>query len=149
MGQIVVVLLGFAWTVITYFVVPIMILENAAPFTALKKSGSMLKTTWGERIIAGISVSMATGLLMLIGFIPLAIGIACLVGGFFLLASPAFMVAVLFWLCIAIISTTLTGIFNTALYIYASTGVVPNGFSPEYIQGAFAQKNQNKLFNRM
>ena len=147
-GQIVIGLLGFAWTVITYFVVPIIIIEDASPFAALKKSGGMLKTTWGERIIAGISVSMATGLLMLIGLIPVAIGVACIIGGLYILAIPAFVLAVVFWLCLAIVSTTLTGIFNTALYIYASTGVVPNGFSPEYIQGAFAPKPASKIFGR-
>jgi Family of unknown function (DUF6159) len=147
-GQIVIGLLGFVWTVITYFVVPIIVIEDASPFAALKKSGSMLKTTWGERIIAGISVSMATGVLFLIGLVPVAVGVACLVGGLYVLAIPAFVLAVVFWLCLAIVSTTLTGIFNTALYIYASTGVVPQGFSADHIKGAFAPKPASRVFGR-
>ena len=147
-GQIVIGILGFAWTVITYFVVPIIVLEDASPFAALKKSGGMLKTTWGEQIIAGISISMATGLLGLIGVIPVIIGVACLIGGLYILAIPAFLLAVVYWICLAIVSTTLTGIFNTALYVYASKGVVPNGFSAEYIQGAFAPKPASKIFGR-
>ncbi len=147
-GQIVIGLLGFAWTLITYFVVPIIVLEDAAPFSALKKSGGMLKRTWGEQIIAGISISFATGMLGLIGVIPIVAGVACLIGGFYILAIPMFMLAVIFWLCLAIVSATLTGIFNTALYVYASTGIVPNGFSPDYIQGAFAPKPASKIFGR-
>ncbi|HEY3782964.1 MAG TPA: DUF6159 family protein [Fimbriimonadaceae bacterium] len=147
-GRIVIGLLGMAWTVITYFVVPLIVLEDAAPFAALKKSGLMLKTTWGEQVIAGFSISMAMGVLTLIGLLPLGIGIAAIVGGIYFLAVPMFLLAVIYWICVAILSTTLTGIFNTALYVYASTGAVPQGFSSDYIQGAFAPKPARKIFGR-
>ena len=147
-GQIIVGLLGAVWTVVTYFVVPIIIFENAAPFGAIKKSGGMLKTTWGERIIGGVSIGMATGVLSLIGFAFIVAAVAVAISGAILLAIPFVVLAVMYWLALAIFSTTLTGIFQTALYVYASSGQVPQGFSAENIQGAFMQKPQKGVFGK-
>jgi len=39
-----------------------------------------------------------------------------------------------------VMSAALSGIFRTALYLYATEGRTPEGFTPEYVQHAFAAK---------
>ena len=49
---------------------------------------------------------------------------------------------------LGILGASLTGIFAAALYNYARTGTVPQGFSPEVIAGAFEPKAAGGLFSR-
>lgn len=55
LGQIVVGLIGIAWSIATFFVVPVIAYEDVGPIEALKRSGSMMKEKWGESIGANFS----------------------------------------------------------------------------------------------
>jgi len=46
-GRIVAGLLGLAWSVVSFLVVPILVVEKKGPMTALKDSTVLLKKTWG------------------------------------------------------------------------------------------------------
>ena len=65
-GQIVVNLIGLAWTVSTFLVVPVLVHQNVGPIDAVKESASMLKKTWGENIIANAGM----GLVFMLLYIP-------------------------------------------------------------------------------
>jgi hypothetical protein len=148
-GQIVVGLLGMVWSLATFFVVPLLIVERQTAFKALKGSGSMLKRTWGEQIIGNAGIGMAIGLLMLLGFIPIAIGVAVAIQTeIFVPLIVGSLVAVAYWLILGTISAALAGIYQTALYMYASTGTAPSNFSPEFIQQAFVPKPERKFFGK-
>jgi len=47
---------------------------------------------------------------------------------------------VLYWLILAVVSSALSAIYRTGLYLYASQGRTPTGFTPEYVEHAFAPK---------
>jgi uncharacterized protein DUF6159 len=47
-GQIVAGLLGMAWTIASFFVVPILVIENKNPIAALKDSVALFKTDLGR-----------------------------------------------------------------------------------------------------
>ncbi|HEY1787090.1 MAG TPA: DUF6159 family protein, partial [Verrucomicrobiae bacterium] len=46
-AQIIAGLLGMAWTLMTFLVVPILVIENKNPIAALQESTVLLKKTWG------------------------------------------------------------------------------------------------------
>jgi hypothetical protein len=48
-GKIITSILGFAWTLISYFVIPIIVFEDKNPIEALKKSKELIGKTWGVR----------------------------------------------------------------------------------------------------
>ena len=52
---ILVSLLQTAWAYITFFVIPILVVERVGPITAIRHSGSLLKRTWGEQLTASFS----------------------------------------------------------------------------------------------
>ncbi len=53
---------------------------------------------------------------------------------------------VVYWIALSVVSAALSGIFRTALYLYATEGRTPAGFTPDYVQNAFAQKKAASSF---
>jgi hypothetical protein len=140
LGQIVIGLIGAAWTMLTFFVVPIIVIEQLGPFAAIKRSASLLTDTWGESVSSTFSLRLITFLLSLLGVLPI-------VGGGFLLANqmaaigiPLLLVGVLILLAISLISSALNSIILAALYIYAVEGRTADNFDPALIEHAFASK---------
>ena len=134
-GRIVAGILGMAWTMVSFFVVPILVIENKGPMAALKDSTGLLKKTWGEQVTSSFSF----GLLFMLLALP-AFGLIVL--GFFLGHAVALFacigVAVIYLLGLALVQSALQSIFQTALYLYARDGQVPAGFSAEVLKGALS-----------
>lgn len=137
LGRIIGGLFGAAWNVVTFLSVPIIIFEDVGPITALKRSGHLLKQTWGENLMAQIGL----GLIGLIAFIPGAIVIGLgIAAGDMLVTIPLVAVgAVLLAVAISIVSA-LSGIYRTALYRYAVDGHVPDAFASTDMEHAFGQR---------
>jgi hypothetical protein len=142
-GRIVISLIGFAWTVATYLVVPVLAAEEIGPIDAVKRSAQLLKRTWGEQLVGNAGVNAVFGLIMfgvfLVG-IPLII-LAALSQSMVLLGLAVLLV-VLAALALGVISSTLTGIYSAAVYQYAADGVIGGPFSPEMVQSAFRTKKK-------
>ncbi len=142
LGRVVVGLVGMAWTLVTFLVLPILVIEGTGVKDALTRSASAFRRTWGENVVgnAGIglvsAVAVFAGLLVaaLIGAAGVATGLAALV----VLAVVAF---VLWVLVVSVFSAALSGVFQTALYRFAVLGEEPHGFSNDQIAGAFRQRS--------
>ena len=136
-GQIVASLLGMAWTVISFLVVPIMVIDKKGPITALKESTTLLKKTWGEQLISNFSYGLIFFLLGIPAFL-------LIVPGFFIGTVTAIIIciglAVIYLIVLALIESTLQAIFRAALYLYARDGQVPAGFQTDLLQNAIAQR---------
>ena len=136
-GQIVLSLVGAAWSLVTYFVIPVMIFEEKGAFPAIKESASLFRKTWGESIVGQVSITIVFVLLGMIGLIPVAIA---LLSG----SSPIFIVLLAVFLIyiavLMVIGSGLQGIYNTALYLYATSGTVPQAYTKEIVENAFVPK---------
>ena len=133
-GQIVAGLLGMAWTLMTFLVVPILVIEDKNPIAALQESTGLLKRTWGEQLVGNFSFS---GIFLLLA-LP-AVGLIIL--GFTLGSTIALVacvgLAVVYLILLSLIHSALQAIFQTALYLYARDGVAPAGFQSEVLATAF------------
>ena len=132
MAGIVAGLLGMAWTIVSFLVVPILVVENKGPIAALKDSTALLKKTWGEQLASNFSFGMIFFLLAIPAFGLILLGIH--LGGVALMACIG--VAVIYLIVLALIQSALQAIFQTALYLYARDGQVPEGFHAEVLEGA-------------
>ncbi|HEY3419862.1 MAG TPA: DUF6159 family protein [Methanomassiliicoccales archaeon] len=130
-GRIIVGMIGFAWSVATYFVVPIIAFEQVGPIKAIKRSASVLKSSWGEALISNLGIGLIFFLLALVGFVPLIIGIV--IGGVFAIVT-GIIIAVLYWLCLAVLATAVSGVLLTALYRYGTTGKLSEYYSEQVLQ---------------
>lgn len=140
-GRIVVGLIGMVWTIATYLVVPVLAAEGVGPVDAVKRSVELLRKGWGEGLVGGMGLGFA-GFLLMLPAIALLIATIAVAASMQSMAG-AIVFGVLFIVyCLAqsIVISTLRQIFISALYVYASEGNVPGGFSPVVIEGAFTRK---------
>jgi hypothetical protein len=141
-GQFVSAILGTAWTVITYFVVPVLVVEKVGPFQAIRRSLEILKKAWGEALVGGIGLGLFKFLLLLPGFLLLIGGVAL---GIYLqslvVGAVGVSLAILYLLLFAAVGAALDTIFLGALYQYATFSRVPQGFNEAEMRSAFRSKN--------
>ncbi|PYU76222.1 MAG: hypothetical protein DMG49_01780 [Acidobacteria bacterium] len=137
-GRIIMRIIGIAWTLACYFVVPVLAFEDLTPIDAVKRSAKLFRDTWGEKVVGGFSLSMVSLVLMLPG-IGLVIAAAFLAGINGMLVGLLLMV--LYFLLLAVFMSAVGGIFNAALYRYACFKQAPPAFSPELIASAWAPKS--------
>lgn len=121
--------LAVAWTLITYLIVPVIILEDRTTYDSIQRSGELFRKRWGEQIVGDFGF----GLLNFILTIP-ALMIGLLVFKFD--RALAIIVVVWYVLILAAITTAVKGVFTVVLYRYASTGDLPTGFNPRQIDAA-------------
>ena len=139
-GQIAAALLGMAWSIATYFVVPVLVVEGVGPIEAIKRSGSVLKRTWGEAISANFGIGF-------IGFLASLPAIALILLGAYVIgqASAALgiiliVVGILGLMLVGLISSALDAIVLAALYLYANDGDIPGQFNTRLLRQAFATR---------
>ena len=130
-------LLGLVWTTASYFVIPVLVVENLGPFAALKRSGAVLKKSWGEALAANFGIGLLLTLCMLAAFIPALLG-------FITGSNPAIVAGVaisaLLVLLVTLVQSVANAILRAALYLYASEGTAPAQFDASLLQTAFAPK---------
>lgn len=141
LGRLVVSLVGFAWGVATYLVVPILVVEGVGPVDGIKRSADLLKRTWGEQLVGSFSIGTIFGLLSL-GVIVAGVGgiVLASLSGVTALIITLVVLLVLALLLIGLVSSALTGIYTAAIYQFATTGDTSGYFDPALIKGAFKQK---------
>jgi hypothetical protein len=140
LGKFVMGLLGIAWTIVTYFVVPIIVFEGVGPFESLKRSIAILKKIWGESLVTNFGVHMVISIAVLsliIVMLPLLF-ISFSISPFMFVGVLGLLIVLI--AAISIVGTTLKGILMAALYRYAKTGKTGFGISKETMKGMFAPK---------
>jgi hypothetical protein len=143
-GQIVAGLLGMAWSIVTYFVVPILVVEKLGPVEAVKRSTALLKKTWGEALSSQFSLGMIFFVVFLVALLPLflvgALAVFAFGNGQMVLFGLALAVMFGIFILISLVSSALSTILLAAVYVYAAEGKVPDVFDAELIEGAFEKK---------
>jgi len=140
-GKLVVSLVGLAWNLATFLVVPVLAAEDVGPMDAVKRSSAYLRKTWGEQIVGTAGMGAVFGLISfgtVILFIALFIAAAAT-------QSAAVMIAVavgfgLTMLALVLVSSTLGGVYAAAVYRYAAEGDAGTFFSADLVRGAFERK---------
>jgi hypothetical protein len=138
LGSILGGLLEVAWAVVTYFVVPVLVVDGVGPIEAIKRSSAILRRTWGESLAGEGGLGLISFLLLLPAFLILGLAFAG--------ANPGIALAVvvplviLYTLALALVFGTLGAIFRTGTYVYATTGKAPSNMDPALLQGVFRKK---------
>jgi hypothetical protein len=135
-ARVLVAIAGAAWTIMTMFVIPVIIVEKLPVGAAIRRSASLFKKTWGENVAADIGMGLAFLGLWLLGI---------LVGVVTLLTMPATVffivlaVLLVYFAVLAITQSTLSMIFDSVLYSYATGDNVPLQFK-HLVEKTFVHK---------
>ena len=137
LGTVLGSILGIAWNLLTFFVIPVLVFQGLGVIDSVKESASIFKRTWGENMIARLSLGLIFFVLGLIGLVPILLIIV--------VHTPVFVIgmvaiSLVYWMALFIMSASLNGILSMALYDYAVTGQVPPPYNPQTIAYAFQQK---------
>jgi len=137
LGDIIARLVGVAWRLVTFLVIPVLVIEDVGPIDGLKRSGTLFKKTWGENVAA----SVGFGLLGLALIIPAVIVAGLLIATEIVALMVIGVVAAVVWVIgSVVVVSALSGIFQTALYLYAVNDQVPEGFDQAALAGAFTPR---------
>ena len=128
-------LFEFAWAAITYFVLPVLVVEGLGPVGAVKRSSSILKQTWGEAATGSVGLGAIGFLLCVPAFGLIALGIFGGSSGFALVLFP---LAFVYIVAVLTMMGMLGTVFQTGLYVYATTGKAP--FDETLMRAAFQPK---------
>jgi hypothetical protein len=115
-------LLGFAWALTSYLVIPVIALDGLGPIAALRESADLLEQTWGDQVVGGFGVDAVYGLLCIPGglliFAGIKYGRALPHPG--ALAGCCMIIGVAYLLILSVIHFALRAIFQAAVYLRVS-----------------------------
>ena len=129
---------GLAWSLATYLVVPVLVVEGVGPIDAVKRSAGYLRKTWGEQIVGNLGMGLVFTLLALATLMVGVVGIVAvsatesatlmiIMAGLLVLALAA----------IGLVASALSGIYAAAVYRYAAEGHTGSFFPAELVRNAF------------
>jgi hypothetical protein len=114
----------------TFLVVPALVVDGYGPFEAVSASTKLLKKTWGDQLVSNFSFEL---IFLLIA----SPGIIALVWALVVHASVVIMgLAIAYLVLVACVSSALHTIFQASLYIFTRDGSAPRGIPASVLQGA-------------
>lgn len=138
-GRIVEGVLGVAWTVTTFLVVPVIAARGLGPVAAVKESAALLRRSWGENIIGSAGIGLVFGLLIF-AIAVAGFGLAGVLAADRSLAPAGWAVGALTVVALCIIwvyAAALGAVYSAAVYSFATSGTAPRGFEPGLLSAAF------------
>ncbi|MFK7778272.1 MAG: DUF6159 family protein [Gimesia sp.] len=139
-GQLVAGLLGMAWSITTYFVIPVLVVEQKNPLDAMKRSVAILRKTWGESLVANFGIGMIVFLIMIPIILMMVAGGMTIAAGNMVLGGALIAVGFFAILFVSLISTAIHSILIATIYLYAAEDKVPDQFDRSLIEHAFMPK---------
>jgi hypothetical protein len=135
-GRFLTGVIGVAWSLATFFIVPVLVMEGRTVGESFRESWRLFKGTWGETVIG-------TGGL---GFVSFLCTLPFLGIGYLLYSRgmevAAFAVGLTGVAVVSVFFSALQGVYVAALYRYARTREVAEGFDQALVSGAFVAKNR-------
>ncbi|MDA3798499.1 MAG: DUF6159 family protein [Kiritimatiellae bacterium] len=143
-GAFIAALMGSAWTALTYFIVPVIVVDGVGPIEAFKRSTRTLKSTWGTALTGNFSLGFFSFLLTL----PVILIMFGLFWWFGLMNNSVTGMIVVGVIAVPVIMFTIAitsaadTIFKAYLYTYATGQTVPTNVDTRQFSNAFSQRNR-------
>jgi hypothetical protein len=133
-GKIIAGFAGVAWSLATFFMVPVLVLEEHSVHESFTRSVATFRKTWGESMVGNLSIGAAA----IVGWVTLVAiaGLIAWAGAGWLALATFFAGAVL----LVMLTSALQGVYLASLYRYSVDGSVPTGFDRDTFQYAFLPK---------
>lgn len=128
-------LLKTSWSMVSYFVVPILVVDKVNVFSALRRSVDVMSHTWGKGAISKLGLywfflllNIPTAIMFAMGHYP--------EGPW---PNSLTLVVLLYIYGTIVVYQTANSVLSVVLYKYASDGTVVPGFKEEHLKLAFLQ----------
>lgn len=140
---------GLAWAIATFLVVPVVVAEDVGPVEAAKRSGQLIKQTWGTSLRTTLRFGVIQAVIFLPAAIVFAIGFGLVVDGtasdrplgvVLALAGGATMLAA------GVVFSAISGYARALIYRYAVGRPVP-GVDAALFSGVFQPRGRRGLLS--
>lgn len=131
-GEIAASLIGIAWSILTFFVVPVLIYEDKGVIESVKESGRLMKQKWGESLAANVSF----GVFHFLGIL-VAVGIGILLSSVSVVLGIVTGVAIV--LLVSTVMSAAQTVFVAAVYNHV-TGRPVGNFDGDALDSVFITK---------
>lgn len=139
-GAIIAAILGTAWSIMTFFVVPLLVMEGIGPVEAVKRSVDTMKQTWGEALVGHFSMGLL-GFLLFLPVLAVLIVLGYLAAGNTSALFAVIALGVVLVGLYAAVTTAADTIFKALLYSYATGKALPEDLSTAEYSMAFVAKD--------
>ena len=144
-GRILEIFMQVSWGILSMFVLPIMIMQNVGPITALKKSGTMIKKNWRKNFSMTFIFGLLTIAFVGLGYLLLGTNeILAVVGSTTIYVAMALFAV--WFIALSFIMRPLLHITNSALYLFNSNQKEIAYFDSAVLQNAFSERQRRGLF---
>lgn len=126
-----------AFDVAAFLTIPAIVIDDKGAVEGFKTSAGLLRSTWGENIAARVGFGLL-GLIAILPVVVLAVALGAIGSTIVTVVGVAAAVAYVA-VAFAVISA-MSGIFQAALYLYATTGAAPEGFENADLGSSFATR---------
>lgn len=140
-GRVVAAILGSAWTALTYFIVPVIVMDGVGPVMAFKISVKTLKDCWGTALVGHFSLGFLAFLitlpvmLILLGLGAWAISAESMVGLVLIV-----IVGIVLITFVTAFTSAADVVFKAVLYNYATGRDLSEQIDTSSFEAAFAPK---------
>jgi len=122
-------LFAIGWSIMTFFIVPVIVFEDVSVTSMFSKSAGAFRDTWGETLGAGFGITLVValvGIVLAVGALAVSIPVAAVFPGPGILLALLLLGGVIAFTYL--LSQTIWGVAKTALYVYAVEGHRPAEF---------------------
>ncbi|SFS54369.1 hypothetical protein SAMN04488556_1427 [Halostagnicola kamekurae] len=140
--QITSLLFSMAWAAMTFFIVPVIALEQPSIRGMLTRSGAAFKDAWGESAVGATGIGMVQGVIVLIGGL-VAVSVSVTTGN----SQLVLTIGAITMIMMLLLGSTVGGIVKTALYLHANEGELPGEFAGINPDELVTETNQSPTSN--
>jgi hypothetical protein len=148
-GKIGVWLVNAAWSVATFFAIPVIVTSevHVGPLDSVRQSVGLIKKVWGESAVSQLAIGLISLLATLVyGFLLVGLVVGFAAAGWAPVAIGLSALGFMGLFALVVVFNVLISISKAAVYHYAVTGESPETFNRELLQTAMTPKKARKLF---
>ncbi|MCA9361715.1 hypothetical protein KC845_04145 [Candidatus Kaiserbacteria bacterium] len=142
LGKLVSMFLGAGWALLTYFVVPAIVIDKLPATKAISRSGTVFKNTWGETLVSNFSIGIIFALAHVMAF--LAIGglvVMSVVLQIPVLVGPLILLLLVWVVVASLVQSAMNAVVKTLLYVFATENTSPEDFDSELLEHMLGRNN--------
>jgi hypothetical protein len=143
-GEIIISFIGMAFALVSFMVLPMLIIEGKSPIAALKDSAAILKKTWGESLAGFGGIGILFFFIHLPFLLLLGYGFVTISNSEMQVGMAMIVIALIGLSIFSLLQTTLSTIYKAAIFQYATTGQTTVKFNDELFGSALKIRNAKR-----
>jgi len=121
---------GATWSVVTYFMIPVLIYEREGTWASLERSAKLFVGNFGRTLVSNLVIGLLIGAGIVAAVVLGIFGLFEFVGGSTVVGLLLIVSGLGVAIFVALIGATAEGVLRAALYRYATTGSIDPGLLP-------------------